>query len=276
MGALQATDVVTIAGAQLSVYAAGGGPTLVFLHGNAGRWQHWEYQLRALSRRFRCIAFDFRGYGASSPLDGPNSISQMANDTLAICEHLEVAGATIVGLSMGGGVAQALALLHPQLVDGLVLVSSQAIDVIPPVVPELTTELLRTALLASFSPVFRVRRPDLVARLVAEQLETRIETLNNITFDDLPMDTSVIRAPALVLAGELDTLAPVWVTQQLAARLPNASYCEIAGAAHNINVEAPDALVAAIRQFALSTSVRATRSHAVSRSPEGTEAGEVS
>ena len=82
--------IVDIGDARLSVYDAGSGQSIVFLHGNASRWQHWEPQLQALSGRFRCIAFDQRGYGASSSLTSPNSLSQMADDAAAVCQAVGV------------------------------------------------------------------------------------------------------------------------------------------------------------------------------------------
>lgn len=82
--------IVDIGDARLSVYDAGSGQSIVFLHGNASRWQHWEPQLRALSNRFRCIAFDQCGYGASSPLTSSNSLSRMADDAAAVCQVLGV------------------------------------------------------------------------------------------------------------------------------------------------------------------------------------------
>ena len=67
--------IIDIGEAHLSVYDAGSEQSIVFLHGNVSRCQHWEPQLQALSSRFRCIAFDQRGYGASSPLTSPNILS---------------------------------------------------------------------------------------------------------------------------------------------------------------------------------------------------------
>jgi pimeloyl-ACP methyl ester carboxylesterase len=146
--------IVAIGDAQLNVYDAGSGQSILFLHGNASRWKHWEPQLHALAPHFRCIAFDFRGYGASSPLTRSNSLSLMADDAAALCQALRVEHAYIVGLSMGTGVAQALALRHPSLVDGLVLAGPLQIDIVPGAVPKLTIDLLRPLLIASFSPAF--------------------------------------------------------------------------------------------------------------------------
>lgn len=98
----------------------GEGEAILFLHGNASRWQHWDPQLAAFSGRYRCAAFDQRGFGASSPLRG-TSLTQMADDTAALCATLEIGRAVAVGLSMGGGVAEVLAARHPALVTGLVV-----------------------------------------------------------------------------------------------------------------------------------------------------------
>lgn len=249
MRALRPTHRIAVSDGELSAYVAGSGPALVFLHGNAGRWQHWGPQLQTLSRQFRCIAFDFRGYGASSPLRTPNSLSLMANDTHTLCQALGVTRATVVGHSMGGGVAQALALRHPDLVSGLVLLSPQAVDVVPARPPELTLAKLGPLLMEGFSPGFRQRQPGLVARLVAEQLETRLETLRNVAFDDLPMDPTAIRAPALVLAGGSDADTLAGEIRRLALQLPNGVYHELPAVGHNLPVEDSAAVSMAIEQF---------------------------
>ena len=265
MRARRPTHRIAVSDGELSAYVAGSGPALVFLHGNAGRWQHWGLQLHALSRNYRCIAFDFRGYGASSPLRTPNSLSMMADDTHTLCQALGVTRATVVGHSMGGGVAQALALRHPHLVAGLVLLSPQAVDVVPARPPELTRAMLRPLLMEGFSPGFRQRQPGLVARLVAEQLETRLETLRNVTFDDLPMDPTAIRAPALVLAGGSDARTPAGETRRLAVQLPNGVYLELPAAGHNLPSEASAAVSTAIEQF--------VRDATVSESAPGAQRG---
>lgn len=241
--------IVDIGDAHLSVYDAGSGKSIVFLHGNASRWQHWEPQLQALSSRFHCIAFDQRGYGASSPLTSPNSLSQMADDAAAVCQALRVDHAYFVGLSMGGAVAIAVALRHPALVDGLVLAAPPQIPLEPVEIPEITIEFLRSNVIANFGPKIK-QQPDLADRLLKEHLETNIETVRNFSTHDFPqMDSTRIHAPALVMAGELDPAAPPATLKQLAEKLPNATYLEFPETGHYLNIEESEAFTAAIIRF---------------------------
>lgn len=245
-----AADLVEVGDGRLSVCDVGAGPAVVFLHGNASRWQHWEPQLRALSGRCRCVAFDQRGYGASDPLRGANSLSRMADDTAALCAALGISRAYVVGLSMGGEVAQALALRHPALVAGLVLAGTGLLAAPPEVAPTLTPDLLRQFLAAGFGPAFRQRQPELAARLLDEHLSTDLETLRRISFDDFPqIDPARITAPTLAIAGEHDPFRPPAAVRQLAERIPGAALFELPGAGHYLNIEAPEAFSAALVGF---------------------------
>ncbi|MCC5639114.1 alpha/beta hydrolase [Nostoc sp. CHAB 5844] len=241
--------IVDIGDAQLSVYDAGSGEDIVFLHGNAGRWQHWEPQLRAFSHRFRCIAIDQRGFGASSSLTSPNSLSRLADDAAQVCQVLGVDHSYFVGLSMGGAVAQAIALRYPNLVDGLVLACPPLIPLKLVELPQITAEYIRNNVIANFGPKIK-QQPQLFERLLKEHLETRIETLQNFsTHDFLQMDVTGIHAPVQVIAGELDTTAPPATLKQLAQKIPNATYLEFAETGHYPNIEQPEAFNAAIVHF---------------------------
>ena len=241
--------IINIDDASLSVYDAGSGKSIVFLHGNASRWQHWEPQLQVLSNQFRCIAFDQRGYGASSPLTSPNSLSRMADDAAAVCQALEVDHAYFVGLSMGGAVAIAVALRHPALVDGLVLAAPPLIPLEPVEIPEITLEFVRSSVIANFGPKIQ-QQPELAQRLLQEHLETNIETVRNFSTHDFPqMDSTRIDAPALVIAGELDPAAPPATLKQLAEKLQNATYLEFPETGHYLNIEESEAFTAAIIRF---------------------------
>jgi 3-oxoadipate enol-lactonase len=242
--------IVKVGDAHFSVYDAGRGQPIVFLHGNAGRWQHWQPQLGVLSSRFRCIAFDQRGYGASSPLTSSNSLPLMADDDAAVCRALGVDHAYFVALSMGGAVAQAIALRHPDLVDGLVLACPPQIKVGPVEMPEISVELIRAMVTTGFGPKIKELQPGLVARLIDEHLQTNIEALRNFSTHDWPqMNPARISAPALVVAGELDPSAPTAALKELVETLPDAVYLELPKTGHCVNIEEPEAFTEAVVRF---------------------------
>src|SRR5271154_5255286 len=90
--------------------------------GMSGTALHWGEQfLGALQRDFEVIAYDHRGVGASSRLEGPITILQMAEDAVGLLDALGIDSAHIVGISMGGMIAQELALAHPERVRTLTL-----------------------------------------------------------------------------------------------------------------------------------------------------------
>ena len=104
----------------------GKGIPVVMIHGLAGDVSAWTPQIAALRKRYRIIAFDNRGAGRSTQIDEPVSTTDLAHDTISLMDQLGVVGAHVIGRSMGGAVAQIVALERPDLVRSLVLCSSFA------------------------------------------------------------------------------------------------------------------------------------------------------
>ena len=108
---------------ELSYERAGSGPPLLLIMGMSGTFDHWDAGFLAdLRRDFDVIVYDHRGVGSSSPLDGPPlTIAQLAEDAAGLLDALEIDTAHVLGISMGGMVAQELALAHPERIDTLTL-----------------------------------------------------------------------------------------------------------------------------------------------------------
>jgi pimeloyl-ACP methyl ester carboxylesterase len=107
---------------QLDYERSGDGEPLLLIMGMSGTALHWgEPFLSELRREFDAIAYDHRGVGASSPLGGSVTIRQMADDAAALLRALELDSAHVLGISMGGMIAQELALNHRELVRTLTL-----------------------------------------------------------------------------------------------------------------------------------------------------------
>lgn len=105
----------------------GQGVPVVLIHGLAGDYSAWTAQVQLLKDHYRVIAFDNRGAGKSTQVDEPISTQDLAKDTLGLMDHLNIPSAHIVGRSMGGAVAQHMALMSPERVKSLVLCASFAI-----------------------------------------------------------------------------------------------------------------------------------------------------
>ena len=102
-------------GVRLHFEEAGSGVPILFLHEFAGDHRSWQNQMRHLSRGWRCITFSNRGYpGSDAPEDEAAYGQDIANrDAIAVLDHLNIAKAHVVGLSMGGYTALQLAIHYP-------------------------------------------------------------------------------------------------------------------------------------------------------------------
>lgn len=101
----------------------GAGAPLVFIHGWTANRHRWDHQLAHFSATRRVIRVDLRGHGESDG-SGRRSIAELAGDVLAVLDHLKVERFVPVGHSMGGMIAQTLALGHPDRIERMVLVNS--------------------------------------------------------------------------------------------------------------------------------------------------------
>jgi pimeloyl-ACP methyl ester carboxylesterase len=105
----------TVAGVKLYYEEAGDGPPLVFVHEFAGDCRSWHLQMRFFARRYRCIAFNARGYPPSDVSDDPGAYSQQraVEDIAGVLDHLGIDQAHVCGLSMGGYATLIFGLDHP-------------------------------------------------------------------------------------------------------------------------------------------------------------------
>src|SRR5271165_6568150 len=114
--------VVDVGQIHLDCERSGSGPPLLLIMGMSGTALHWgEPFLEPLRRDFDVIAYDHRGVGASSRLEGPVTIAEMAEDAAGLLDALGLDSAHVVGISMGGMIAQELALAQPARVRTLTL-----------------------------------------------------------------------------------------------------------------------------------------------------------
>ncbi|HWO82165.1 MAG TPA: alpha/beta fold hydrolase, partial [Solirubrobacterales bacterium] len=102
---------VEVAGREFHYERVGSGEPLLLIQGMSGTHVAWGRPFReALEESFDVVAFDNRGIGLSGPIEGPFTIAEMAEDTAGLLEELGLASAHVVGISMGGMIAQELAL----------------------------------------------------------------------------------------------------------------------------------------------------------------------
>lgn len=211
---------------ELSYYIAGSNPAAPYLLGLSGfSCSHYNYLelLPELTKNFQVVLIDNRGMGASAPTSADYSLSEVARDALAVMDKLEIKTFGLMGISMGGFIAQELIKLAPVRVDACALMCtlSSSVGFIMPVA--LTEAGLRQfngldvrmqaeySTMATVHPSLKERNPNLYQRIV----NLRIEHMANIDeavrqnraavkFLETPFDLSVIKCPVLAMAGAED------------------------------------------------------------------------
>jgi 3-oxoadipate enol-lactonase len=253
--------------AELHYLEKGQGQPLLFFSGLAGDHLYWLGQLRAFSRQYRCIAVDFRDVGQSSCASGPYSIQTLAEDLVGFLRSLQLPPAHIVGLSMGGMVAQELALAVPDRVKSLVLVNTvgRCDDWFQATLNAFQCIRLQVADTASF---FEAVLPWWVGQSFFTD-SGRISWLRWLLRQN-PKDQSVdsfrrqiaaiqghdalarlerIACPALILSGEDDLVAPGRYSGELAARIRHAGHQTIPGVGHAFPIEDAGQFNARLKEF---------------------------
>jgi pimeloyl-ACP methyl ester carboxylesterase len=231
--------VIGVGEIELDYERSGGGPPLLLIMGMSGTSLHWgEPFLELLRRDFDVIAYDHRGVGASSRLDGPITIRQLADDAVGLLEALAIDSAHVVGISMGGMIAQELALAHPERVRTLTLGCTYcggegSILASPEVLQRLTEAMmsgdreraLRTGFEVNVSATMAAdeeayaafleigRRRAVAVPVVMAQMQACIAHDTNARLSELAM-------PTLVLHGTDDQLLPLENGRLIASRVP--------------------------------------------------------
>jgi 3-oxoadipate enol-lactonase len=230
-----------------------GGPPVLLIQGLGADKHLWTLQRLALAPRYRTIALDNRGAGRSDKPYGVYSLEQMADDALAVLDDAEVDAAHVVGASMGGVIAQLLALRHPDRVRSLTLACTSCRH--HPWRRQLLAEWAETAqaegmgamtnaaarwtigprsfrrispAIGWLGPLALSRPPHAFAAQVAAILSVS---------DDVGEQLEQITVPTLVMVGNQDILTPRGDSEELAERIPTAELVVISGAAHGFMVE---------------------------------------
>jgi len=115
---------VTNEGCKIYYQVRGSGAPLVLLMGFGADGDVWEKHVEEYQKHFKCILLDNRGVGKSDAPQGPYNTKMMAGDTVAVMDHLDIDKAQVAGISMGGAIAQSIALEYPDRVKSLCLIST--------------------------------------------------------------------------------------------------------------------------------------------------------
>jgi len=254
----------TVSGLRMHYRLRGSGPTVVLLHGLGSCADDWWLQSPALAEAgYAVLAPDLRGHGHTDKPPGPYTIAQMADDVAGLMEGLGVRAAHVVGLSLGGAVAQDLTVRHPERVRSLVLVNTfarfrpqgihgwrrflrrgialltgglekQAEVIAWGMFPHRGQEALRRG------AVERIRANDPVAYQAAIQAVLRFDGRRGLTR---------IRVPTLVVAGAEDTTVDMAAKEELAAGIPGARLVVVPRSGHATPLDRPVAFNRLLLEF---------------------------
>lgn len=262
-------------GLKLRYEVRGEGEPLALVFGYSGSGRGWgEPFLKLLESRFKLLVIDNRGTGESDKPDKPFSVADMADDAAAVLDHAAIDRAHLMGISMGGMIAQEFAMHHPRRLRGLVLGCTMcgfahAVPGDPEVMaalqvkPDQPLEQQIERLLAACCA-----RPFLASAHGQEVMRARLAEVMNYpmtplktfalqwgaistfeTFDRLGQ----IASPTLVVTGTGDLLVPARNSEVIAERIPGARLHRIAGAGHLFFWEEPEQSAEAVIQFLSAT-----------------------
>ncbi|HEX7587199.1 MAG TPA: alpha/beta hydrolase [Anaerolineae bacterium] len=226
---------------------------LVFVHGAAGSHLVWGRQVRALGEITHAVAIDLPGHGRST-LPGRNSIEEYGDVVLGLLDALGFERAVIVGHSMGGAIAQTLALAHPDRVAGLGLVGTGArLRVLPTIIDGVQNDLARTAQLVvehSYAPTLSAAaRERAEAEFVSCPASVTHGDFTACNQFDLMPRLSDIHVPTVIICGREDRMTPVKYSEFLASKITHARLTLVDGAGHSVMIENPAAVNQALIDF---------------------------
>jgi pimeloyl-ACP methyl ester carboxylesterase len=226
----------------------------------------WRLQVPAWSRSFRMVVFDNRDVGRSSYTDAPYEVVDMASDTLALADSLELESFHLLGISLGGAIAQELALAVPDRVLTLTACVSWGgggrwarerarLDSVTAAVLS-DEELLDQMLLLTLSERLFERadqmaliREQILAYPYPQRREGFIRQLGAGARHEARDRLGGLTMPVHVIGAEQDVLVPVWKSRELAALIPGARLSIVEGSPHAVNVEQAGELNRLVLEF---------------------------
>jgi len=246
-----------------------GAPPLLMLRGLARSARHWSRVRPLLVDRFRLVLVDNRGVGRSDAPLGAYTTGAMADDAVAVLDDAGVDRAHVFGMSLGGMIAQQVALRHPGRVDRLILGCTtpggrravriplrSALTLLGSVALPLDRALALTAPLVH-TPAFLERDPEAVATMRAIAIEEGVRrsgVLGQIAaaaLHDAFAELARIDRPTLVVTGDADRIVPPVNSEILAAAIPGARVHIMRGVGHDFATERPAETAALIAAFLL-------------------------
>lgn len=258
----------TVNGINVYYEEQGKGEPLILLNGLAFPMDLWFSQIQELSKDFRVIAADNRGIGRTDKPDEEYSIPLMAADAVGLLRSLGIEKGHVAGLSMGGFIAQEMALSYPSMVNRLILIATsmggarswemgkpfwkKVMDEMRGKTPE---QIYRLDLTMMTAPGFAGKRPDVIDKAVALRMQNvqpyhafLRQSSGAASFDAYARAGS-IKQPTLIVLGQDDPIFPIALAEDFQKILPKAKMIVYEDCGHAILLEKAEQLSGDIREF---------------------------
>ncbi len=273
-------STIKVNGVELFYKESGSGPeTIVFSHGLLMDHAMFEPQRAAFEQRYRVIAYDHRGQGQSQTPARGHDMDTLTDDAAALLEALQAGPCHFAGLSMGGFVGMRLAARRPQLIRSLTLMNTgadkeaaasrlrygflaQMVKIVgtSPFTGIAVQELFGRSTRASQDPPTQKMLAEWTAKLRSRPKSTAGPLMGVMTRPEITAaELAAIRCPTLILTGEEDTPQPPRNSEKLAAAIRDAMLVRIPACGHSSSLEAPEAVIVAMKQFMEAKSSAANR-----------------
>jgi pimeloyl-ACP methyl ester carboxylesterase len=221
-----------------------GRESVLFVHGAGGGQYTWSYQKAFFEKRFNPIIIELPGHGASEG-EGEEEIGRYAEHVYSFLKALGLSKVFLVGHSMGGAIAQTLALTRPEVIKGISLVGTGArLRVFPMILDGIRSDFAETVRKITQFAYSRNTPSDMIDRGVADVMRCRPEILYGdfLACDrfDIMNEAGKINLPTLIICGDEDQLTPVKYSQFLLQRIKGSRLEILPGAGHMVMMEAPE------------------------------------
>jgi pimeloyl-ACP methyl ester carboxylesterase len=254
--------VAKVNGIEINYRVAGSGDPLVMIQGFSTNQSGWYAQVPFFKKYFQVVTFDNRGVGGSAKPSGPYTTRMMADDTVALMDHLGIKKAHIMGISMGGMITQELAINYPGRVNKLVLAATfsckegasgdspdqkEALKLSP-------SKMARRMIdLALNKPVYRftfglMAKIQLLTLKPADRIGLGGQGLACNSHNTLTR-LRQIKAPTLVIVGTGDHIIKPSSSDVIASQIPHARTVKVEGGSHSLNVEYKSIFNKAVLEF---------------------------
>lgn len=239
---------------EINFVVEGSGPFVTLIHGVGANLHSWDAVAAALAPRFTVVRLDLRGHGRSGHIVGGCTLDDLASDVRHVWDRLRIAKTHLAGFSLGGLIAQSLALSDPDRIDRLAILSAVAgrteeerakvAGRLKILKEQGIAAITQAAEERWFTAEFRAAHPDRVARrleeLKANHAPSYAAAYTVFALSDLGDRLGEIRHPTLVATGEHDVGSNTRMARMMHDRIAGSRLVILPGLRHSVLVEAPE------------------------------------